>query len=345
MKGMVLAAGLGTRMIPLSDHLPKPMFPAANMPLVDYALHRLHTQEIREVAVNLHHLPEVLREHLAAGSRFGQSVTFSEEPVILGTGGAVKALREWFGRETFCVTNGDTLLLADLAQVVQTHRRTGALATLALLRHGRPGRFSLVEVDEGDRVTDIAGLLNQGEGAEGGVFVGFHVLEPEIFDHMPDRDHFCIVQDLYLPLIQNHPGSVAASFVDGTFFDMGTPADYLMGNISLLADHLNESSMLVQGMRHLGENVFVGSDVRLGRGVNLIGPCLIGKGARIEGGSEIGPGTCVGQEAYLGAWTRLSTCVVWPGALLPGGGQYRQSIVYERQALIVEPPKFPDDEP
>ena len=337
MKGMVLAAGFGERMRPLSEHLPKPMFPAGNLPLIDFALHRLSRLGVDEVVVNLHHLPDPIREHLGQGSRFDQSIAFSEEPVILGTGGGIKAVREWLRTETFCVTNADTLLLSAMEPILSLHKESGALATMALLPKKTPGRFSDVSVNEAGEVVDIGGQLKSSQVGQAGTFVGVHVIEPEIFDHMPDRDFFCIVQDVYLPLIKKQPGSVAACLLEGAFFDMGTPADYLRGNLSLLLNHLNESSELVKGMCHLGDRVFIGQNLHLGRGVNLLGPCIIGDDVRIEGGSQIGPGTVVGKGAYLGAWSRLAGCVVWPGTLLPGGGQHKEAILYDRQVLDVKP--------
>ena len=337
MKGMVLAAGYGTRLRPLSGILPKPMFPAANMPLIDFALHRLSSIGIDEAAVNLHHLPDPIKEHLKQGGRFGQKITFSEEPRILGTGGGIKAVREWIGRERFAVTNGDTLLLTSLEQVLEAHEKNDAMATIALIRETHEGRFSSVAVDESNYVMDVGGRLEREDYAEHGVFAGFHVIDPEIFDFMPDRDHFCIIQDVYLPLIEKMPGSIAACFVEGAFFDMGTPADYLEGNISLLTDHINPSSLLVSGMRHLGENVFIGENVRLGKGVNLLGPCIIGNDVMIEGGSEVGPAVAVGHGARLGAWTRLRGSVVWPGAMIPTGRQHSHCIFYGREYLEVQP--------
>lgn len=333
---MVLAAGYGTRLRPLSLKLPKPMFPVVNRPLVDFALERLVNLDIGDVAVNLHYLPDPIRNHLEKGSRFGQQITFSEEPKILGTGGGIKAIREWISNETFCVTNGDTIFLGDLSPVLETHRKKGALATLALLPTLEIGRFGAVTLDHQDNITDIAGHVTKNPEGRTGIFVGFHILESELFNHMPNRDRFCIVNDVYIPLIKEKPGSVAGAFVSGEFFDMGTPEDYLIGNMTLLSKYLNASSAFVEGCRHLGDNVFVGDRVHLGRGVNLIGPCLIANDARIEGGSEIGKGTVVGDGAYLGAWTRLYGCIAWPKALLPGGGLNKHSIIYGRKIHKIE---------
>lgn len=336
MKGIVLAAGYGTRLRPLSLKLPKPMFPVVNRPLIDFALQRLSNLQIEDVAVNLHYLPEPIREHLAIGSRFGQHITFSEEPQILGTGGGIKAVREWVSNETFCVTNGDTIFLGDLSPVLETHRQKGALATMALLPTVELGRFGAVSLDQNERVTDIAGQVTETPEGRTGIFVGFHILEPELFNHMPNKDSFCIVNDVYIPMIKKNPESIAGAFVTGEFFDMGTPEDYLIGNNTLLGNYLNPSSQFVEGYRHLGDNVFIGDRVHLGRGVSLVGPCLVGNDARIEGGSEIGKGTVVGNGAYLGAWTRLYGCIAWPGALLPGGGLNKYSILYGRKVHQIE---------
>jgi NDP-sugar pyrophosphorylase family protein len=336
MKGMVLAAGYGTRLRPLTELLPKPLFPAVNMPLVDFGLHRLSTVGVDSVIVNLHHLPDPIRAHLAKGSRFGQTIEFSEEPTILGTGGGIKAIREWVGNDTLCVTNGDTIYLAALEPVVNAHKASGASATLALMPVKDPGRFSAVEVDTEGRIVDVGGRLKPKGDFEPGVFAGFHILSPEVFDHMPDKNHFCIVRDVYLPMIQDQPGSVRAVFAPGKFYDMGTPEDYLTGNLALLAQHIQETSELTKGLRHLGDRVFIGSNPTLGRGVNLIGPCVIGDDVQIEGGSQIGPLAAVGDGARLGPWSRIQHSVVWPNAFLPGGGQYTNAIIYDRDSISID---------
>lgn len=333
MKGMVLAAGFGTRLHPLSDAYPKPMLPVANMPMIDYALHRLSVGDINEVVVNLHHLPEPIREHLKNKGPFAQEITLSEEPQILGTGGGIKAVREWVGDNTLCVTNGDTLLLTDIPQVIRAHEQSDALVTMVLIPETGQTRFSPVAVSGFGDVVDIGGALKKEHYEKRGVFVGLHILAPEVFNHMPDRDHFCIIQDVYLPLMEKLPGSIGAHFVKGRFFDMGTPEDYLRSNIVMLTEHLHENSVLTKGLRHLGDRVFVGNNLRLGRNVSLVGPCIIGDNVKIEGGSEIGPATAVGSGAYIGAWARMHGCVICPKALIPGGGMHRESIFFDREVL------------
>ena len=335
MKGMVLAAGFGTRLRPLTNILPKPLFPVCNAPLVDYALHRLHELSIDRVVVNLHYLSDPIRAHLADGSRFEQRIDFSEEPRILGTGGGIKAVRDWARGERLVVTNADALLMADLSEVVEAHEKSGALATMAVMADRRVERYGAVTVDQKGFVTDIAGELQSTAGGERGIFVGFHIIEPELFDLMPDRDHFCIVRDVYMPLIKNRPGAVRAHFVDGLYFDAGTPADYLLANFAVLTGRLNPKFWPTHQMRHLGEHVFIGDNVHLGRGVRLKGPCIVGNDVRIEGGSEIGPVAAVGSGALLGPWTRLTGCVAWPKTLLPGGGLHHDSILYDREVFAI----------
>lgn len=334
-KGLVLAAGFGTRLRPVTSFFPKPMLPVANMPIVDFGLSRLSTIGIKDVAVNLHYMPEAVKNYLVGQQRFDQNIIFSEEPNILGTGGGVKAIREWVGANDLCVTNGDTVLLADLKEIVKVHQAGDALVTLALIPVSDPGRFSPVAVDSAGKVVDIGEHLGAYPDRIG-VFVGFYILSSKLFDEMPDRDHFCMVNDVWLPLLKKKPGSILAQFVKGEFFDMGTPKDYLAANLTMLSNHLNPSSALAEGMRHLGDNIYIGRHIDLGRKVNFVGPCIIGDNVRIEGGSEIGPGVAVGKKAFLGPWTRLKRTVVLPGGLLPGGGIHTNSIIFDRESLSVE---------
>src|SRR5512146_2599604 len=152
MKAMILAAGEGTRLRPLTDKLPKPMMPLGNKPLLGYTLALLAQHNIRDVAINLHHCPETVRDYFGDGSAWNVRITYSFEPELLGTAGAVKKL-EAFWNEAFLVVYGDNLTDCDLTRLVAFHRAQGGLATLALFWRDDVQHSGVVALDEHDRIT------------------------------------------------------------------------------------------------------------------------------------------------------------------------------------------------
>src|SRR5207244_1693446 len=184
-RAMVLAAGRGTRLAPLTDSTPKPLVEVAGRPFLEHILEFLRASGIREVVLNLHHLGRRIEEHLGDGARFGLRVRYSWENPILDTGGGIKHAEPLLAGEPFVVLNGDSLLELRLAEVVERHRERGAIATMVVRPDPDAERYGLVELDADDRVRRITG---QPPAAPGPLrplmFPGRHVFEPAILDGM-----------------------------------------------------------------------------------------------------------------------------------------------------------------
>ena len=217
MRAMILAAGLGTRMRPLTDRLPKALIPVAGRPLIEYALRFLQFHGIKDVVVNLHHLGDRIRDTLGDGSTYGLRIRYSPEDPILDTGGAIKRAQPLLDDAPFLVLNADTILDFDVADFLAAHRRAGALATLLLRPNPDPQRFGLIETDHRSLIRRIRGEPHDivTEKLSPAMFTGCQVLEPEIFTHMPAGRAFSTTHDLYPRLIRNgqalfgvqHPGA------------------------------------------------------------------------------------------------------------------------------------------
>ena len=138
-KAMVLAAGFGTRLRPLTYETPKPLLPLQEARIIDYPLELLEQGGITQVVINLHHLGDQIRDYIGNGSRYGFQVAYSvEKPNILGTGGGIKNVQEFMGDEPFVVINGDTLIKADLKELIKHHNESGAAATMTLMKIRSP---------------------------------------------------------------------------------------------------------------------------------------------------------------------------------------------------------------
>src|SRR6476619_868429 len=186
MRAMVLSAGYGTRLWPLTEDRTKPAIPILGKPLVGYVAEYLAGYGFDEIVVNLHHRPESVRKALGDGSRFGVKLHYVlEEPEILGTSGALDNTREFFDRDTFLVVNGKIITDIDLKAALETHRKKNALATLVLLPNARRERFSMVETEDG-RVTRFGGMpVDSGAGPAPLMFTGIHIMEPRILEYVP----------------------------------------------------------------------------------------------------------------------------------------------------------------
>jgi NDP-sugar pyrophosphorylase family protein len=184
---MILAAGFGSRLRPLTDRTPKPLLRVGGHPMIAYPLAILREAGIREVLINLHHLGAQIRDALGGGSKYGMSITYSEEHPILDTGGAIKKAQSFLQGGTFAVLNSDTVLDLCLADVIVQHRRLGALATMVLRPDREAARFGVIEVDSSLRIRRFLGRpAAVGETLTPLMFAGVHVFEPEVFSYMED---------------------------------------------------------------------------------------------------------------------------------------------------------------
>jgi NDP-sugar pyrophosphorylase family protein len=200
---MVLAAGRGTRLAPLTDTLPKPLAPVGGRPLLDHVLAFLRAGGIEEVVINLHHLGEQIAAHVGDGRRFGVTAHYSPEDPILDSGGGIKRAERLLAGEPFVVVNGDSLLELPLRDVTAFHESRGGIATIAVRPDPDAARYGLVELDAGDRVRRIAGLPSDvaDSGFRPFMFPGLHVLEPAIFRWMDAGTAFSITRVTYPRLL------------------------------------------------------------------------------------------------------------------------------------------------
>ena len=338
MLGMILAAGLGTRMRPLSDQTPKPCMPVCGRPLIHYAIDLLKTAAVRESAVNLHHLGDHVRTLLREGPRLGMRFRFSDEPEILGTGGGVR--RGWEvlmdgmpPDEPLAVVNTDTILAADLAPIAADHEKSGALATLVLTRDAAIERYGAVRFDSTGRVVDIAGLAGADvSGCDGAVYSGVSILDPSLFPEMPPGGSYCLVRDVLVPQIQRG-GRIRAVVADGAWLDAGEPADYLTANRRMLETataafgRANPAGQILAMHFPVGDRVFAAPMAKIEMGVGFAGPALIQLGARIESEAHVGPNAIVGRKAVIGRGARIENVVVWNDAAVAEGAELSNCVV------------------
>jgi mannose-1-phosphate guanylyltransferase len=296
--GMVLCAGLGTRLRPLTARCPKPAVPVCGVPLVRFSLGLLAGAGVRRAVVNVHHLPrEMEAAARAAADELALELSVSEEPVIAGTGGALRQARPLLaGADAVVVVNGDVLFDVDLGAALAAHAATGALATMVLMAMPPGAAYAAVEADAAGRVRRIAGRFGPGgDGLEPWHFPGVHVLSPALLDLVPDEPFECDVnRHVYPPLMAS--GRVRRVLSAGAWSDLGDPRSYLAANLDVAAGRLP-----------------------LGRFGGLARPPRVAPDAVVEAGAEVGEDVVIGAGCRVGAGARLRRAVLWPGtAVAPG---------------------------
>lgn len=297
MRAMILAAGYGTRLWPLTIDRAKPAIPFMGRPLVGYVAEYLARHGFRDVVVNLHHRPESVRGALGDGARFGARFHYVEEPVILGTGGAIDNARALLDSETFVVVNGKIATDIDLGAALETHRRERALATLVLRPNPARERYSVVHTRDG-LVAGFGGFPesdNAGGGAPDAVeglgegaplmFTGIQVLDRRVFEYIPRGVFSHTVTDTYLPAIRGGE-RVAAHVSGGHWYELSTVRRYLDTSLALMKREgrdveVGEGAELGAGAE-VSESV-LWEGVRVGRGARVRG-CVLGAGVRVPEG-------------------------------------------------------------
>jgi NDP-sugar pyrophosphorylase family protein len=231
MRAIILSAGYGTRLWPLTEDRTKPAIPILGKPLVGYVAEYIASYGFDDIVVNLHHRPESVRAALGDGSQFGVKLRYVEEPVILGTSGALDNTREFFEHETFLVVNGKIITDIDLNAALATHRDMNALATLVLLPNTKRERFSVVETSQ-RRVTGFRGMPDN-RCQTPLMFTGIHILEPRIFDYIPRGVFSDSVTDVY-PKAMANGETIAAHVASGTWRELSTLQRYVDISVELL---------------------------------------------------------------------------------------------------------------
>lgn len=244
MKAMILAAGLGTRLRPLTDTTPKPLLPVAGTPMIVWNLLLLKRHGIRDVVINLHHLGTMISQALGDGGAFGMRIVYSHEPVILGTGGGIKQAEPHFNGEPVLILNGDTLFELDLGALMRFHREQQAAATLVLRKDPEAARWGLVEVTDRAEVVRITGRgLSQSPATAARMFAGIHILHPRLLKYLPAGKE-CSIIDAYVKGIQDGERIVGFDF-DGFWSDVGTPERYAQVERDAAAGRLSLSARKV----------------------------------------------------------------------------------------------------
>jgi NDP-sugar pyrophosphorylase family protein len=311
---MVLAAGLGTRMRPLTSMIPKPLLPIANRPILEYTFALLAEAGVREAIVNTHHLADAFEQGLRGLDSSGIALHLSRERRILGTAGGLKRAESFLGGGTFLLLNGDFLVDIDLSRVLEFHREMGAAATMVLLPDEASG---VLGVDPDGVIRRFIAPRAADEPRErlpcG--FTGIHVLEPGMFRLIPANKPWEINRQAYPELIAR--GGRVCGFVHrGYWREAGSPAGYLAANREVISGRAGSLAPRP------------GSGSPAVAGVTCHAPVLAGRNVRVGTDVEIGPEAVIGPESRIGAGARIRRSVILEGADVPAGADLDGEVLF-----------------
>ena len=286
---MIVAAGLGTRLRPLTELRPKPALPVRGIPLVAYTLALLARHGVTDVIINAHHLPDILMDAARRHCPVGIDLRFSIEDELLDTGGGIRRVADFLRESNPClIVAGDMLLDADLSALVATHRDRGDAWTL-LLRAGDPREktFGTIGVDSENRLRRIGTRHDLGGEHRAGLYAWANVVAARVFDSLPKRDIFNHFDHWIAPQLTSGATDIRGEILASEEFlwePVGTPAEYLAANLDPI--QFSYQATIADAQR---------------------------AGARIEGDVVIGAG------AELGPGVQLQRAVVWDGEHVPDG--------------------------
>lgn len=285
MKAMILAAGFGTRLHPLTHKIPKPMVPIMNRPILEHTIHLLRTHGIRNITVNLHHLPEVIKGYFGDGTDFGVQLHWSYEPEILGTAGGIKKAQEFLDGEAFLVINSDVVIDIDLSKVIAFHKAQDSALTLVVREGDSPEQCDPIEVDNNDRIVHMVGTssMNMPNDTTRVLFTGIQVMEPEIFNRILENKFCGTTTDVFPGMLADEL-PIFAYWHHGYWKDIGTIQNYLDVHKDLLDERVAD------GLPIESENPSSG---------HLTQPILVGKNCKISDTAKLGPYTVLGDNCTI----------------------------------------------
>jgi mannose-1-phosphate guanylyltransferase/phosphomannomutase len=325
MKAMILAAGVGSRLDPLTRTVPKPLVPIINRPVIVHIIELLKKHNFTDIMVNLHYLGDAIEACLGNGKDFGVNLSYAKEDTLWGDAGSVKRAEKFFSDNTgdpFLVVGGDDISDKDLTKLVKSHVEKKALATIALSLVDDPSEYGIVLMNEKGRITRFL------EKPKGEVIfsntanTGVYVFDQSIFDYIPKGVFYGFGHNLFPTLLeQKKPlfGHLTSSY----WKDVGNLRVYRQTQYDALADKVSLNFNLKQSNKYvwMGENVQVDPTAVIGY------PVAIGNNVRIEEGVHILENTIIGDNCVVEAGATLKESILWEGAVVMRGTHLERCVV------------------
>jgi len=321
-----MAAGLGTRLRPLTYEVPKPMVPVVNRPIMEHILRLLPRHGFGDVIANLHWFPDTIRNRFGDGSALGIDLTYSFEEELMGTAGGVRNVSSFFGEDPFLVMAADALTDIDLTALVAAHNEKGGIATLAVKQVPNVSEFGVVITDADGRIQGFQEKPDPAEALSDLASCMIYVLEPEIFDYFPDKHAVDFALEVFPALLENDV-PFYVDRIDSYWNDVGSLPEYIQGNLDVL-----EGAVGVEGAGTMLEPAGGQEAEEVGE-PGIDGAVLVGDGCDLDPGARLDGPLVIGDGASVGAGALVKRSVLLPGAQVPAGAIVAGSIYGRADSL------------
>jgi len=321
MRAMVLAAGVGERMRPLTEWLPKPLLPIANRPVMGYVLQHLARHGFTEVIANLHYQGERIVDCFAEGAAWGVNLTYTYEEKLWGIAGGVRRCKDFFGDDTFLVIGADDLTDIDLTALLAAHRQAGAIATIGLVEVQDTSQFGIVVTKEDGRIARFVEKPKHDPPSRT-ANTQIYLFEPEVFDFIPPDRVYDFGFDAFPAMVD--AGAPFYGFkIPGYWRDIGSFADFLAAQCDVMEERVKVD---VPGQK-LAPGIWVDEGCVIHPEATLRATLALGKGCRVGRKACLGGGTAIGEGVRVPAASSLEKTVVLPGAKLPRAAKISHAVV------------------
>ncbi|MBS2002005.1 MAG: NDP-sugar synthase [Cyanobacteria bacterium SZAS LIN-5] len=325
MKAMVLAAGVGSRLEPLTTQVPKPIVPVANIPVMEHLLKLLAKHDFTDICANLHYMPEKLIEYFNEGKKFGVNLTFKTEERLSGDAGGVRACREFLQGDTFIVIMGDLIADTDLTSVIKEHKKKKALASIAIKEMDDVSRFGVVVTDENGFITGFQEKPSNEEALSKFISTGIYVLEPEIFDHIPATGEYGFGRQLFPTLVAKKLPVLGVK-IEGYWSDVGCVAQYREANFDALSGKV-KVDLPGKKVERGNATVWVGDGSQIDDTAKFEGLVLLGRNCKVQPGATFGGTVVLGDNVTVEAGAHVVDSIVWSDSVVGANSEIRNSVI------------------
>jgi mannose-1-phosphate guanylyltransferase/phosphomannomutase len=310
MKAVVMAGGEGTRLRPLTSMRPKPMVPIVNQPVMEHILGLVKHHGISEVVATLAFMPQVIEDYFGDGDEWGMELSYAIEETPLGTAGSVRNAAEALD-DTFLVISGDALTDINLTEVIEFHKATGGAVTIALKRVPDPLEFGVVITDDHGKVERFLEKPSWGQVFSDTINTGIYVMEPLVFDYIPQGRPFDFSSELF-PLLMQNGHDLYGCVVDGYWADVGSLENY----VEVHRDILDGKAMIYVPGARTKDDVWVGRGADIHPSAEISPKVVIGTNTRVRAGAKIGPYTVIGDNCLVGIDAEMQYSTIWSDSFI-----------------------------
>ena len=304
MKALFLAGGMGTRLKPLTDDLPKPMVPIMNKPLLERSMENLRRCGIRDIVISTGYKSQYIQEYFGNGSKFGLDIEYICEDFPLGTGGAIRKTGHLYD-DTFLVFNADILCNMDFSELVKYHKAKSAAVTIAVTRVDNPSAYGVIEYNNSGYAVTFTEKPEVDKIKSNYINAGVYVIEPEVLKEIPDDMPISIERETFPKLLQKGY-KIAVHNGCSYWMDIGTPEKYMQTHEDIMAGDCRLS-----GISFDNKGVFIAQNSNVDVTAEIIGPVYIGNSVIIGPYATVGPNAVIGDDVIVHMGCNVTNSILW----------------------------------